>query len=86
MEYGAEKVEGNEAVVDTKLIIKQDSYPVLYKLYRPDGKGPWRIYDVVTDEVSLVSTYSDQFRQVMGRKGFEGCCSRSRTSRRRWRR
>lgn len=72
VEYGEEKVEGNEAVVDTKLIIKQDSYPVLYKLYRPDGKSAWRIYDVVTDEVSLVATYSDQFRQVIGRKGFEG--------------
>lgn len=72
VEYGSEKVEGNEAVVDSKLLVKQDTYPVLYKLYRPDAKGSWRIYDVVTDEVSLVSTYSDQFRTVMAKKGFEG--------------
>ncbi|MDP1824504.1 MAG: ABC transporter substrate-binding protein [Archangium sp.] len=72
VEYGDEKVEGNEAVVSTKLLVKQDVYPVVYKLYRADAKGPWRIYDVVTDEVSLVSTYSDQFRKVMGTKGFDG--------------
>lgn len=72
VEYGAEKIDGNEAVVDSKLLVKQDTYPVVYKLYRPDAKGSWRIYDVVTDEVSLVSTYSDQFRTVIGKKGFEG--------------
>lgn len=72
VEYGAEKIEGNEAVVDSKLKVKQDTYPVVYKLYRPDAKGAWRIYDVVTDEVSLVTTYSDQFRTVMAKKGFEG--------------
>lgn len=72
VEYGAEKVEGNEAVVSTRLLVKQDTYPVVYKLYRSDPKGPWRIYDVITDEVSLVGGYNDQFRQVMGNKGFDG--------------
>lgn len=72
IEYGEEKVTGNEAVVSTKLLVKQDTYPVVYKLYRADPKGGWRIYDVVTDEVSLVDTYSDQFRKVMGNKGFDG--------------
>jgi phospholipid transport system substrate-binding protein len=72
VEYGEEKLEGNEAVVNTKLLVKQDTYPVVYKLYRADAKGAWRIYDVVTDEVSLVSTYSDQFRSVIGKKGFDG--------------
>lgn len=72
VEYGDEKIVGNEAVVSTTLLVKQDTYPVVYKLYRPDPKGAWRIYDVVTDEVSLVSTYADQFRQVMDKKGFDG--------------
>lgn len=72
VEYGEEKVDGNEAVVNTKILVKQDTYPVIYKLYRPDAKSPWRIYDVVTDDVSLVTTYSDQFKQVMAKKGFDG--------------
>lgn len=72
VEYGDEKIEGNEAVVNTKLLVKQDTYPVVYKLYRPDAKSGWRVYDVVTDEVSLVTTYSDQFRSVISKKGFDG--------------
>jgi phospholipid transport system substrate-binding protein len=72
VEYVEEKIDGNEAVVSTKLVVKQDTYPVVYKLYRADAKAVWRIYDVVTDEVSLVATYSDQFRTVMDKKGFDG--------------
>jgi len=72
VEYGEEKIDGNEALVNTRLLVKQDTYSVAYKLYRPEAKGSWRIYDVITDEVSLVSTYSDQFRQVMAKKGFDG--------------
>lgn len=71
IEYGAEKIDGNEASVSTKLSVKQDTYPVEYKLYRPDAKSAWRVYDVITDEVSLVSTYSDQFRKTMDTKGFD---------------
>jgi phospholipid transport system substrate-binding protein len=72
VEYGREQVDGNEATVETKLLMDKDVFPVVYKLYRADAKGAWRIYDVITDEVSLVATYSDQFRQVMAKKGFEG--------------
>ncbi len=71
-EYGAEKIEGNEAVVNTTLVMKKDRFPVEYRLYRTDGKSPWRIYDVVTDAVSLVATYQDQFRQLIAKKGYDG--------------
>jgi phospholipid transport system substrate-binding protein len=72
VEYGEQKEEGNEAEVNTKLHVKQDTFSVVYKLYRPDAKSNWRIYDVITDEVSLVTTYSDSFRSVMSKKGFDG--------------
>lgn len=72
MQWGAEKVTGNEASVASTLVMKKDKFPVEYKLYRPDAKGSWRIYDVVTDDVSLVSTYADQFRQLISKKGYDG--------------
>ena len=72
VEYGEQQVEGNEATVPTKLNVKEDTFSVVYKLYRPDEKSPWRVYDVITDEVSLVTTYSDSFRSVMSKKGFDG--------------
>jgi phospholipid transport system substrate-binding protein len=72
VEYGDELVEGNEATVKTTLVVKQDRFPVVYKLFRADAKAAWRIFDVVTDDVSLVATYNDQFRQVISKKGFDG--------------
>lgn len=71
-EYGGEKLEGNEASVQATLVTEKDKFPVSYKLYRLDGKATWKIYDVVTDDVSLVATYSDQFRKVIAQKGFDG--------------
>lgn len=70
--YLGEKVSGSEAVVQTTLVVKKDAFPVEYKLFKADPKAPWKIYDVVTDGVSLVSTYADQFRQLLAKKGFEG--------------
>ena len=74
-DYGEEKVAGNEATVKTSLVSANDKVPVVYKLYRPSEKGTWKIYDVVTDDVSLVATYNDQFRQVIAKKGFPGLLS-----------
>ncbi|HLM42444.1 MAG TPA: ABC transporter substrate-binding protein [Myxococcaceae bacterium] len=72
VEYGKESVQGNEATVATTLKVKQDVVPVEYKLFRENEKGEWRIYDIVTDDVSLLETYQGQFRKLMADKGFDG--------------
>jgi phospholipid transport system substrate-binding protein len=71
--YEHEKIssDGKEATVETTLVLKNDSFPVEYKLFSADGKN-WKIFDVVTDQVSLVATYQDQFRQVISKKGVDG--------------
>lgn len=74
VKYGKETIEGNEATVNTTLTVKKDQIPVDYKLYKA-AKGNWRIYDVVTDEVSLVETYRGQFRKLLSDKGFDGLLS-----------
>lgn len=80
VKYGKEDVQGNEATVNTTLSLKKDQIPVDYRLYRA-AKGEWRIYDVVTDEVSLVDTYKGQFRKLMTDKGFDGLLSTLKTKR-----
>jgi phospholipid transport system substrate-binding protein len=72
IEYGEEKVDGDEATVVTTLRLKDETFPVVYRLFRAKPGAGWRIYDVVTDEVSLVATYNDQFRQVIAKRGFDG--------------
>lgn len=75
LNYVGEKVDGNEATVSTTVAVKKDKVPVDYKLFRVDPKSPWRIYDVITDDASLVTTYNDQFRQVIAKKGYDGLLS-----------
>ncbi len=70
--WGPEQIQGNEATVETTVTIKKDSAPVSYKLYRADAKTGWRIYDVVTDDVSLVVTYADEFKKHLGKGGYDG--------------
>jgi phospholipid transport system substrate-binding protein len=80
--YGKETIKGDEALVNTTLAVKKDQVPVDYKLYKGTGKGAgWRIYDVVTDEVSLVETYAGQFRKLIADKGFDGLLSTLKTKR-----
>ncbi|MGA9524823.1 MAG: ABC transporter substrate-binding protein, partial [Myxococcaceae bacterium] len=71
-EYGKEKVQGNEAEVHTALVVQKDRFPVVYKLYRLAADSEWRIFDVVTDEVSLLETYRGQFRKLIAQRGYDG--------------
>lgn len=76
VKYGKETIQGDEATVNTILTVKKDQIPVDYKLYKVAGKGGgWRIFDVITDEVSLVETYAGQFRKLISDKGFDGLLS-----------
>jgi phospholipid transport system substrate-binding protein len=72
IKYGAEKTTGNEAEVPTTLVVNKEEVPVVYKLFRAAPAKEWRIYDVITDDVSLVGTYRDQFRKLISEKGYEG--------------
>lgn len=81
VKYGKESIEGTEATVDTMLTLKKDQIPVDYRLYKPTAKSDWRIYDVVTDEVSLVDTYKGQFQKLLSTKGFDGLLSTLKTKR-----
>lgn len=71
VKYEKETVKGNEATVNTTLTVKKDQIPVDYRLYKT-AKGAWRVYDVITDEVSLVETYQGQFRKLIAEQGYDG--------------
>lgn len=71
--YGQELLEGNEATVRTVVTAEGNRIPIAYKLYRPARRrGAWRIYDIVTADVSLLEDYRSQFSQLLAEKGFDG--------------
>lgn len=79
--YGQESIEGNEARVDTTVVADRDKYPVVYRLFRAEGRGAWRAYDVITDDVSLLATYQEQFRKLLATRGFDGLLASLRSRR-----
>jgi phospholipid transport system substrate-binding protein len=68
--YPAEKIDGDFAVVRSRILPKRrtaDSRAVEtgleYRLHRKDGR--WKVYDVLIDGVSFVSTYRSQFDRII---------------------
>jgi phospholipid transport system substrate-binding protein len=62
--YGAESVNGNEAVVKTMIVTRAGSeVPVDYRMHLANGR--WLVYDVNIEGVSLVSNYRTQFNKIV---------------------
>jgi phospholipid transport system substrate-binding protein len=63
MTYGREQIEQNFAEVDTQLFGRGAPAPITYKLHLV-GKE-WKVYDVVIDQISLVSSFRSQFGRIL---------------------
>jgi phospholipid transport system substrate-binding protein len=64
IKYTGERVEGDFAVVGTRIVTKQDTeIPVAYRMFRHGDR--WLIYDVSAEGVSLVANYRTQFNNII---------------------
>ncbi len=70
VKYGAETIRGNRAVVDTFIVTENADIPVTYKLRLNEGK--WFGYDVVIEEVSLISNYRNTYAAIVKSEGIGG--------------
>lgn len=68
--YGAAKVSGKRATVDTSIVTEKADIPVTYKLRLNEGK--WFAYDVVIEGVSLVRNYRDTYAVIVKSEGIGG--------------
>jgi phospholipid transport system substrate-binding protein len=67
--YVGDSVEGDMAVVRTKLMNKQGTETgVNYKMLRREDR--WKVYDVEIEGVSLVANYRTQFNNVLRRSSY----------------
>jgi phospholipid transport system substrate-binding protein len=67
--FSGESVDQDYAQVDTRVIGKEQSYSVDYRLHLVDGK--WKIYDVVAENISLVNNYRSQFNRVLSNSSYD---------------
>ena len=62
--YAGESMEGDQALVRTRLVTKQGTeIPVDYRMHRVGER--WLVYDVSIEGVSLVSNYRAQFDRII---------------------
>ena len=68
--YGREAQDKDHAEVDTKVVSsKGEEYSVNYKLHTAGRE--WKVYDVVIENISVVSNYRSQFNRVLATSNFE---------------
>jgi phospholipid transport system substrate-binding protein len=74
-EYLGDTVQGDDAVVRTRVVTKNGTaIPVSYRARRDAGR--WRVYDLDVEGISLVRNYRSQFDSVIRRTSFEQLIAR----------
>ena len=68
VEYVRERLRGNRAEVDTRVIVNGNAIKVCYRMYLADAE--WKIYDVNVEGVSLVRNYRNQLTGILKTKSF----------------
>jgi phospholipid transport system substrate-binding protein len=67
--YTGEKMEGDYATVETKVLTSKNvDAPVVYRV-RKEG-GSWLVYDISIEGVSLVYNYRTQFNSILSKSSY----------------
>lgn len=68
--YTSETVDGAFASVRSKIITRRAEIAIEYRLRQRDGR--WRVYDVLMDGVSFVSTFRSAFDRIIQQSSWAG--------------
>jgi phospholipid transport system substrate-binding protein len=75
--YGLEVIDGSFATVRSKVLTRRNTEtPLEYRLHLKDGR--WKVYDVLIDNVSFVSTYRSEFSRILQRESYGALLDRLR--------
>ncbi|HED15677.1 MAG TPA: ABC transporter substrate-binding protein [Gammaproteobacteria bacterium] len=70
VEFKREKLKKKTAVVYTEIITGTANIPINYKLLLSGSN--WLVYDVIIEEVSLVSNYRSTYKEIVKKDGIDG--------------
>jgi len=68
--YKKELVKGDNAMVYTAIVDKDQEIPIIYRLEK--NKGKWLIYDLKIENVSLIVNYRRDFDSIIRKEQFAG--------------
>jgi phospholipid transport system substrate-binding protein len=72
----SETINAPKAIVRTTVHNKGDVFPIDYKLL--DKGGDWKVYDVVIENIGLISNYRSEFAGIIRKEKFDGLLKRLR--------
>ena len=74
VEYIREKMESDtRAMVYTQILAKSGNIPINYRVAKKGDQ--WLVYDVIIEEVSLISNYRSSYEEIIKKDGIEGLLS-----------
>lgn len=76
IQYLKERIDGEFAEVETLVIAGSDKFSVVYKLHFVGGH--WKAYDLVIENISIVSSLRSQFDRIITQHSFSELLSRLR--------
>ncbi|MCC6932798.1 MAG: ABC transporter substrate-binding protein [Deltaproteobacteria bacterium] len=74
--YPENRVEKDRAIVMTQIKNNDEKIAIDYRLFLKDNS--WLIYDVIIENVGLVSNYRAEFSAIIRKEGYEGLLERLR--------
>ena len=77
VEYLKERLKGDFAEVQTKVVSPKVEIPLDYRLLKKNEK--WGVYDVIIDGVSLTKNYRGQFSRIIKSSSFDGLLDKLRS-------
>lgn len=77
VEYLKERLKGDFAEVQTKVVSAKVQIPLDYRLLKKHDK--WGVYDVIIDGVSLTKNYRGQFTRIIKSSSFEALLDKLRS-------
>ena len=78
IQYVSDKIEGDTALVQSKLLTKTGSeVPIEYRMLKKGER--WLVYDVVIEGVSLVANYRTQFNKIIQTSSFQDLVKKMKT-------
>lgn len=76
--YLNDSIEGDQAVVRTKIVTKQGTeVPIDYRMLKKGDR--WLVYDVIIEGVSLVANYRTQFNKIIQTSSYQDLVKKMKT-------
>lgn len=77
--YKDESVDGGEATVATVVKVRTKGKSTDMSIdYRMHKLARWQVYDIITDEVSMVRNYRSQFNKIISKESYDALLKKMR--------